>query len=151
MSARKPKPVPMRSIRGWCRALPDGSVPVGCFGAVAVFLKRRSAAAECVVGGSGKPARVLVIPLSPVSRKATPEELARSHRSAVRVAKRVLRRDGWKVVPDGTPSQDAEVRKLRRALSRAVNRLRGPRMCIDYGWKDVADEIDAALRGRRGR
>lgn len=55
------------------------------------------------------------------------------------------------IVPDGTPSQDAEVRKLRRALSRAVNRLRGPRMCIDYGWKDVADEIDAALRGRRGR
>jgi hypothetical protein len=68
------------------------------------------------------------------------------HRSVAGKTERIVR---VTIVPDGTPSAEAEVRKLRKALRRALKRLGGPRMCIDYGWQQVADEIDAALR-RRG-
>lgn len=155
MTARKPKPVraPMQSFRAFCPVLSDGGVPVirGC---VAMYTTRDEAKQECDLSG-GRPVRVLVLPLDNLRRKATPEELARTHRSAVRVAKRVLRRDGFRVVPDGTPSAEAEVRRLRRALY-AVRRL-CQKASIVVPTTDsarmtfIVTQIDAALRGRRGR
>ena len=50
------------------------------------------------------------------------------------------------IVPDGTPSQAAEVRRLRKLL-RKVAPFVGWTGCPD----GMRDEIDAALRGRRGR
>lgn len=52
------------------------------------------------------------------------------------------------IVPDGTPSQDAEVRRLRRLLRNVWRELNVSGFETD---NVLADRIDAALRGRRGR
>ena len=59
------------------------------------------------------------------------------------------------IVPDGTPSQAAEVRRLRRALRKVRDTIGPtiPRCCAGGGCEIEAalSDIDAALRGGRGR
>ena len=85
----------IKPFRAWCPMLPDGGVPVrnGC---VAMYFDRATCKIECDLSG-GTPRRVTVFDFGPRG-KATKEELARTHASAVRIAKRVLKRDGYRVV-----------------------------------------------------
>ena len=54
------------------------------------------------------------------------------------------------IIPDGTPSQAAEVRRLKNAL-RAIHDVIETRGPLDESWRTfLLTQIDAALRGRRG-
>lgn len=104
-SARKRRHKPMMPFRAWCPVLADGGVPVSA-GCVAVYVSRGTCEIECDLNG-GRPVRVRVVPIKWLRlRKPTAQELARTHRAAVRVAARVLRRDGWGLITpdDMTPA-----------------------------------------------
>ena len=94
---------PVKSARAWAGAHKhDGKI-------VHVFNPGQPRS-NIFVGSSMKLVRVLVIPLNAVRNNKSPEAVAgrkRAHAQAVKLAVRILRRDGWKVTKpqEGTDEQ----------------------------------------------